>query len=63
MVDLTAEYLTRFLNDIDADSLTKNQQFEKEYHFNSSVTILMAFISKTLLRFVERKTCGFECRL
>ena len=34
MVDLTAEYLTRFLNDIDADSLTKNQQFEKEYHFN-----------------------------
>ncbi len=34
MVDLTAEYLTRFLNDIDADSLTKNQRFEKEYHFN-----------------------------
>jgi len=34
MVDLTAEYLTRFLNDIDSDSLTKNQRFETEYHFN-----------------------------
>jgi hypothetical protein len=34
MVDLTVEYLTRFLNRIDVDSLTKNQQFEKEYHFN-----------------------------
>tara|TARA_R110001592_G_scaffold314900_2_gene590687 strand:- start:19 stop:597 length:579 start_codon:yes stop_codon:yes gene_type:complete len=34
MVDLAVEYLTRFLNDIDVDSLTENQQFEKEYHFN-----------------------------
>ncbi|WNJ20335.1 hypothetical protein [Pontibacter sp. G13] len=34
MVDLTAEYLTQFLNDIDVDSLAKNQQFEKKYHFN-----------------------------
>ncbi len=34
MVDLTVEYLTRFLNDIDADKLTQNQRFEKEYHFD-----------------------------
>ena len=34
MVDLTAEYLARFLNDVDVDSLTNNQRFEKEYHFN-----------------------------
>lgn len=34
MVDLTAEYLTRFLKDIDTDSLTQNQGFEKEYHFD-----------------------------
>ena len=34
MVDLTAEYLTRFLNDIETDSLKKNQGFEKEYHFD-----------------------------
>ncbi|SHF01209.1 hypothetical protein SAMN05444278_1152 [Psychroflexus salarius] len=34
MVDLTAEYLTRFLNDLNSDSLTRNQRFEKEYHFN-----------------------------
>jgi hypothetical protein len=34
MVDLTAEYLTRFLNDLDSDSLTKIQRFEKEYHFS-----------------------------
>lgn len=34
MVDLTAEYLTQFLNDIDVDSLAKNQQFDKKYHFN-----------------------------
>lgn len=34
MIDLTAEYLSRFLSDIDSDSLTKNQRFEKEYHFD-----------------------------
>ena len=36
MVDLTAEYLTRFLNDIEIDTLTQNRRFEKEYHFNSA---------------------------
>jgi hypothetical protein len=34
MVDLTPEYLIKFLTDIDSDSLTANNQFEKEYHFN-----------------------------
>lgn len=34
MIDLKAEYLIRFLNDIDIDSLTQNQRVEKEYHFD-----------------------------
>lgn len=34
MVDLTPEYLIKFLKDIDSDSLIRNNQFEKEYHFN-----------------------------
>lgn len=34
MVDLTAEYLSRFLQDIDSDSLAANHRFEQEYHFN-----------------------------
>lgn len=34
IVDLTPEYLTEFLADINLGSLIANRQFEKEYHFN-----------------------------
>jgi len=34
MVDLTPEYLIKFLNDIDLDSLKVNKEFEEGYHFN-----------------------------
>ena len=34
MVDLTPEYLTMFLTDINSNSLMVNNQFEKEYHFD-----------------------------
>ncbi|MCH2032295.1 MAG: hypothetical protein MK202_02150 [Tenacibaculum sp.] len=34
MVDLTPEYLIKFLSDINLDSLIANKGFEKEYHFN-----------------------------
>lgn len=33
-VDLTTEYLNKFLSDINVDSLTANSIFEKEYHLN-----------------------------
>ena len=34
MVDLTPEYLEKFLHDIDIYLFTTNNYFEKEYHFN-----------------------------
>lgn len=34
MDDMTPEYLNKFLADINLDSLSKNNQFEQEYHFN-----------------------------
>jgi len=34
MFDLSPEYLNKFLVDIDIDSLSVKNQFEKEYHFN-----------------------------
>ena len=34
MVDLTPEYLDKFLADLDQDSLSMNNRFEKDYHFN-----------------------------
>jgi len=34
MVDLTPEYLNKFLTDLNKDSLRLNNTFEKEYHFN-----------------------------
>jgi len=33
-VDLTPEYLSKFLSDIDSDSILANNEIEMKYHFN-----------------------------
>ncbi|SFT43354.1 hypothetical protein SAMN05216474_0540 [Lishizhenia tianjinensis] len=62
MVDLTLEYLKEFLADINLDSLTANNQFEKEYHFNiapKGYTDPEICKDKIAMNF-EAKNCSFR---
>ena len=62
MVEITPEYLNKFLSDIDQDSLIINKRFDKEYNFNiapKDYTDPEICKDKIAMNFDE-KNCSFQ---